>query len=57
MSASASYGLLAFPLLLSIAQFLSDRINIERSRYRQHLASFAAAISITYLLLSFLPET
>lgn len=57
MSASASYGLLAFPLLLSIAQFLSDKINIERSRYRQHLASFAAAISITYLLLSFLPET
>lgn len=51
-----AYGLLAFPLLLSIAQFLSDRINIERSEYRQHIASFAAAISITYLFLSFLPE-
>lgn len=51
-----AYYLLAFPLLLSVAQFLSDRINIERSRYRQHIASFAAAISITYLFLSFLPE-
>lgn len=43
-------------VLLSAAQFLSDRINIERSRYREHLISFAAAISITYLLFNFLPK-
>ncbi len=43
-------------LSLSLVQFLSDRISIERSRYREHLISFAAAISITYLLFSFLPK-
>ena len=43
-------------LLLSAAQFFSDRLNIERSKYREHIISFAAAIAITYLLLSFLPE-
>ncbi len=46
----------ALVLSLSLVQFLSDRINIERSRYREHLISFAAAISITYLLFSFLPK-
>ena len=50
-------AMLLFPLLLSTAQFLSDKINIERSMFRQHLASFGAAIAITYLLLVFLPET
>ncbi len=57
MTAAAAPWLLIYPLLLSLAQFLSDRINIERSKYRQHIASFAAAISITYLLLGLLPET
>ncbi len=46
----------ALVLSLSLVQFLSDRINIERSKYREHLISFAAAISITYLLFSFLPK-
>ncbi|MBI2176415.1 hypothetical protein HYU40_03665 [Candidatus Woesearchaeota archaeon] len=56
MTFSTSPALLLFPLLLGMAQFLSDRINIERSRFRQHLASFGAAIAITYLLLVLLPE-
>lgn len=56
MTPSISPALLLFPLLLSTAQFLSDKINIERSRFRQHLASFGAAIAITYLLLVLLPE-
>ncbi len=43
-------------LLLSGAQFLSDKINIERSKFRPYLISFAAGIAITYLLFSFLPE-
>jgi len=43
-------------LLLSAAQFFSDRLNIERSKYREHIISFAAAIAITYLLFNFLPE-
>jgi len=43
-------------LLLSAVQFLSDRINIERSIFREHISSFAAAIAITYLLFNFLPE-
>ncbi len=46
----------ALVLSLSAVQFLSDRISIERSRYREHLISFAAAISITYLLFSLLPK-
>ncbi len=46
----------ALVLSLSLIQFLSDRINIERSKYREHLISFAAAIAITYLLFSFLPK-
>ncbi len=46
----------ALVLSLSLVQFLSDRINIERSKYREHLISFAAAISITYLLFSLLPK-
>lgn len=57
MTATAAAGyLLVYPLVLSIAQFLSDKINIERSRYSHHIASFAAAVAITYLLLSFLPD-
>ncbi len=46
----------ALVLSLSLVQFLSDRINVERSRYREHVISFAAAIAITYLLFSFLPK-
>jgi len=42
--------------LLSLAQFFSDRLNIERSVFREYISSFAAAIAITYLLFSFLPE-
>ena len=51
-------SLLPFSLvfLLSLSQFLSDRINIERSVLREYASSFAAAIAVTYLLLSFLPE-
>lgn len=57
MTAAAATGLLIYPAILSVAQFLSDKINIERSRFRQHLASFGAAIAITYLILVLLPET
>ena len=46
----------AVVFVLSLAQFFSDRINIERSKYREHIASFAAAVAITYLLFSFLPK-
>ncbi len=46
----------ALVLSLSAVQFLSDRISIERSRYREYLISFAAAIAITYLLFNFLPK-
>lgn len=46
----------ALVLSLSAVQFFSDRISIERSRYREHLISFAAAIAITYLLFNFLPK-
>lgn len=53
MSNLAQFAVILF---LSAAQFLSDRINIERSKYRQHITSFAAAIAITYLLFSFLPK-
>ena len=47
---------LALVFLLSLAQFFSDRLNIERSKYKEYFVSFAAAIAITYLLFSFLPE-
>ncbi|MBI2663953.1 hypothetical protein HYX10_01270 [Candidatus Woesearchaeota archaeon] len=49
---------LAFTLvsILSMAQFFSDRISVEGSKYREYFRSFAAAIAITYLLFSFLPE-
>ena len=46
----------ALIFLLSAMQFLSDKINIERSKYREYISSFAAAIAITYLLFSFLPK-
>lgn len=46
----------ALVLSLSAVQFLSDRISIERSKYREHLISFAAAIAITYLLFNFLQK-
>lgn len=48
------------PLLLvfslSVVQFLSSHVNIEQSRYRQQLISFAAAIALTYLLFSLFPK-
>jgi hypothetical protein len=47
---------LALVFLLSLAQFFSDRINIERSKYKEYFVSFAASIAITYLLFSLLPE-
>ncbi len=52
----SNFAPFALVFLLSLVQFLSDRINIERSRHREYLISFAAAISITYLLFSFLPK-
>ncbi len=48
--------LLLYPVLLSVAQFMSDKVNIERSRHRQSLASFGAAIAVSYLFLVLLPE-
>ena len=49
---------LPFILVLSLSgvQFLSSRFNIEQSRYRHQLISFAAAIALTYLLFSLLPK-
>jgi len=46
----------ALVFILSLAQFFSGQLNIQRSRYKEYIASFAAAIAITYLLFSFLPE-
>src|SRR3989344_2861517 len=43
-------------VVLAAVQFLSDSINIERSKYREELISFGAAIAVTYLLFSFLPK-
>jgi hypothetical protein len=50
-------NLLVYPLMLTLTQYLSDKINIERSKRRQDIAAFAAAIAISYLILVFLPET
>lgn len=51
--------LLPFALVfsLSVVQFLSSRVNIEQSKYRQQIVSFAAAIALTYLLFSLFPKT
>ena len=50
--------LLPFALVLSLSavQFLSSHVNIEQSKYRQQLISFAAAIALTYLLFSLFPK-
>lgn len=42
--------------LLSLSQFFSDKINIEKSKHRNELISFASAIAVTYLLFNLLPE-
>ena len=53
MSALIEIGII---FALSLSQFFSDRINIEKSNFRDHLTSFAAAIAIAYLLLHILPS-
>ena len=53
MSLSVQFGVI---LALSIAQFFSDKMNIEKSAFRGPLSSFAAAVAIAYLLLNLLPK-
>ena len=53
MTALAELGII---FALSLSQFFSDRVNIEKSNFRNHLISFAASIAIAYLLLHILPN-
>lgn len=53
MSVLIQFGVI---FALSAAQFFSDKVNIEKSSFREHISSFAAAVAITYLLLNLLPK-
>ena len=46
----------AVVIALSAIQFFSDKISIEKSRFRGHIASFASAVAISYLLLNLIPK-
>ena len=53
MFALIEFGIIS---LLSMAQFFSDRANIEKSKFRDYLVSFASSIAIAYLLFHILPQ-